>query len=77
MKYPLAAPLAALVAGIIAAQFATFSFQETLLSILSLAGLSALGLRYGATRAAAVACLTGFVLAGRCRRHGPTRRIPS
>ena len=64
MTYPLAAPLAALVAGIIAAQFATFSFQETLLSILSLAGLSALGLRYGATRAAAVACLTGFVLTG-------------
>ena len=64
MKYPLAAPLAALVAGIIAAQFAPFSLRETLLSILLLAGLSALGLRYGATRAAVVACLTGFVLTG-------------
>ena len=64
MKYPLAAPLAALVAGIIAAQFALFSFRETLLSILLLVGLGALGLRYGATRAAAGACLTGFVLAG-------------
>ena len=64
MKYPLVAPLAALVAGIIAAQFALFSFRETLLSILLLAGLSAFGLRYGGARAAAAACLTGFVLAG-------------
>ncbi len=64
MKYPLVAPLAALVAGIIAAQFALFSFQETLLSILLLTGLGGLGLRYDAARAGLAACLTGFVLAG-------------
>ena len=64
MKYPLAAPLAALVAGIIAAQFAPFSFQETLLSILLLTGLSGLGLRCDAARAGLAACLMGFVLAG-------------
>ena len=64
MKYPLVAPLAALVAGIIAAQFAPFSFQETLLSILLLTGLSGLGLRYDAARAGLAACLMGFVLAG-------------
>ena len=64
MKYPLVAPLAALVAGIIAAQVALFSFQETLLSILLLAGLSGLGLRYDAARAGLAACLAGFVLAG-------------
>ena len=64
MKYPLVAPLAALVAGIIAAQFALFSFQETLLSILLLTGLGGLGLRYDAARAGLAACLAGFVLAG-------------
>ena len=62
MKYPLVAPLAALVAGIIAAQFALFSFQETLLSILLLTGLGGLGLRYDAARAGLAACLAGFVL---------------
>ncbi|MBI3667403.1 MAG: DUF4131 domain-containing protein, partial [Acidobacteria bacterium] len=64
MKYPLVAPLAAFAAGIVAAQYATFSFRELSVPILLLLALALLGLRWGASRAVGAACLAGFVLAG-------------
>ena len=64
MTYPLVAPLAALMAGIAAAQYATFSFRETLISTTLLLGLAAVGRRAGSLRAGAAACLAGFVFAG-------------
>src|SRR5712692_5826582 len=64
MKLPLLAPLAAFAAGIVVAQHAAFSFRELSISILLLAALAVLGLARGATRAGAVASLTGFLFAG-------------
>ena len=64
MTYPLVAPLAALMAGIAAAQYATFSFRETLISTTLLLGLAVVGRRAGSLRAGAAACLAGFAFAG-------------
>jgi len=64
VRYPLVAPLAAFAAGTVAAQHATFSFQESVVSILLLAALAVAGLAWGAPRAGATACLAGFVVAG-------------
>jgi competence protein ComEC len=67
MKYPLIAPLAALSAGILAAQYAEFSFRELSTSILLLAALAVAALAGGSLRASVVACLAGFALAGALR----------
>ena len=64
VRHPLVAPLAALALGIVAAQFAFFSFQETLLSTLLLGLLAWVGLHHDAVRPGAVACLAGFLIAG-------------
>jgi len=60
MRYPLAAPMAAVAAGIFAAQYVTFSFRELSTSILLLLALALAGLLRGALRAGAAACLLGF-----------------
>lgn len=64
MTFPLLAPLAAFACGIVAAQYATFSFRELSISILLLAALALFGLLQGATRGGVAACLAGFLLAG-------------
>ena len=64
VRHPLVAPLAALALGIVAAQFAFFSFQETLLSTLLLGLLAWVGLHKNAVRPGAVACLAGFLIVG-------------
>ena len=64
MTYPLVAPLAALMAGIAVAQYATFSFRETLISITLLSGLAVLARRAGSLRTGVPACLAGFAFAG-------------
>lgn len=64
MKQPLVAPLAALAAGIWAAQFAEFTLRETLLSVCLLAVLALAALRLRAGGAGAAACLAGFFLTG-------------
>jgi competence protein ComEC len=64
MRYPLIAPLAAFASGIVAAQYAKFSFLELSTSTLLLLGLALLGLFTGALRAGLGACLTGFAFAG-------------
>lgn len=64
MKHPLVAPLAAFAAGVIAAQYATFSFRELSASIAALLALALIGLALRADRAAAAACLAGFALCG-------------
>ena len=76
MTYPLVAPLAALMAGIAAAQYATFSFRETLISITLLAGLAVLARRAGSLRAGAPACLAGFALGGALLASLPDRPNP-
>ena len=73
IRQPLVAPCAALALGIAAAQWARFSFLETLISTLLLAGLAGLGLRF-APRTAITACLAGFLVAGvmiGSRPHAP------
>jgi len=64
MKQPLVAPLAALAAGIWAAQFAEFTLWETLLSVGLLAALALAALRLRAGLTGAAACLCGFFLTG-------------
>jgi competence protein ComEC len=64
MRQPLVAPLAALAAGIWAAQFAAFTFWETLFSVSLLAGLAVVSVCLRAGLAGAAACLCGFFLAG-------------
>ncbi len=76
MKYPLIAPLAALSAGIWAAQYAEFSFRELSTSILLLAALAATGLACRASRGAEIACLAGFALAGALRSTWPAAADP-
>ena len=76
MKYPLVAPLVALTAGIAAAQYATFSFRETLISITLLAGLAVLARRAGSPRAGVAACLAGFALGGALLASLPDRPNP-
>ena len=76
MTYPLVAPLAALTAGIAAAQYATFSFRETLISITLLAGLAVFARRAGPPRAGVAACLAGFALAGALLASLPDRPNP-
>jgi competence protein ComEC len=67
MRYPLIAPLAALSVGILAAQYAEFSFRELSTSILLLAALAVAALAAGSLRAAILACLAGFALLGALR----------
>ncbi len=86
MTYPLVAPLAALMAGIAVAQYATFTFRETLISITLLAGLAVLArcvgslrvgsLRVGSLRVGGAACLAGFALAGAQLASVPDRPNP-
>jgi len=76
MTYPLVAPLAALMAGIAVAQYATFSFWETLISITLLAGLAVLARRAGSLRLGAAACLAGFAFAGAQLASLPDRPNP-
>ena len=76
MTYPLVAPLAALMAGIAVAQYATFSFRETLISITLLAGLAVFARRAGALRAGVPACLAGFALADALLASLPDRPNP-
>ncbi len=76
MTYPLVAPLAALMAGIAVAQYATFSFRETLISITLLAGLAVFARRAAVLRAGALACLAGFALAGALLASLPDRPNP-
>jgi len=76
MTYPLVAPLAALMAGIAVAQYATFSFWETLISITLLAGLAVLARRTGSLRVGATACLAGFAFAGAQLASLPDRPNP-
>ena len=76
MTYPLVAPLAALMAGIAVAQYATFSFRETLISITLLAGLAVFARRAAVLRAGAPACLAGFALAGALLASLPDRPNP-
>ncbi len=64
MRYPLAAPMAAVAAGIFAAQYVTFSFRELSTSIFLLLALALAGLLRGALRAGAAACLVGFTCVG-------------
>ena len=64
LRHPLVAPLAALALGIVAAQFASFSFWETLLSTLLLGLLAWVGLYRNAVRPGAVACLAAFMISG-------------
>jgi len=77
MKYPLAAPLAALATGILAAQYAAFTFAETALSCLLLAVLAWAGLRFEARRAGLAAALAAFVLAGATAASRPEEPPPS
>jgi competence protein ComEC len=58
------APLAAFSAGLVASEYATFSFRELTVAILLLMALAWLGLWRGTWRAAVVACCTGFLLLG-------------
>jgi len=64
MQYPLIAPLVAFSIGVVAAQYATFSFRESSISILLLLLLALAGLWRGAARAGAAACLAGLAVAG-------------
>jgi len=76
MKYPLVAPLAAFSSGIVAAQYAAFSFRESSISILLLLALALTGLLAGAPRAGAAACLAGLALAGALWTCFPTPSDP-
>jgi competence protein ComEC len=76
MKYPLIAPLAALSAGIWAAQYAEFTFRELSTSILLLAALAVVGLACRAPRTGELACLAGFALAGALRSSLPAPAEP-
>jgi len=76
MTYPLVAPLAALMAGIAVAQYATFTFLETLISITLLAGLAVLARCVGLLRVGGAACLAGFALAGAQLASVPHRPNP-
>ena len=64
MRYPLVAPLAALSAGIVAAQHAHFTFRETLFCCLLCGLLAWAGLRYRARRAGLLAGFAGFAFLG-------------
>jgi len=76
MKYPLIAPLAAFSAGIMAAQHTQFSFPELSTSLVLLAALATLALVLHDTRAAMLACLAGFALAGALRASWPAAIAP-
>jgi competence protein ComEC len=77
MKQPLVAPLAALAAGIWAAQCAEFTLGETLLSVGLLAVLALAAVRLRAGAAGAAACLAGFFLSGALLASLPRPGDPS